>query len=459
MFGLLLAVGVVSLLALVLIVVVWRQQRSRIGQLTAALESLNKASQQRLEQEGERTRDTFTGVMDRQLTHQRLQREEIAGGYQSMTTTLVAQVTGIADRLAAQVSGQSELQQQRLTQTQKSLQLLVENTQDSFRNQQQVMEQRLADIRTVVDNQLATMRESNEKKLEEMRVTVDEKLQGALERRLGESFKSVSERLEQVHRGLGEMRTLAVGVGDLKKVMNNVKTRGTWGEVQLGTLLEQVLAPAQFSANVATKPSSRDRVEYAIKLPGSEEGKEIWLPIDAKFPQEPYLQLRKAREDADPAAVRTASKRLRDSVKASALTIREKYVEPPSTTDFALMFVPTEGLYAEIASQPDTLEMLQRDFRIMVAGPSNLAALLNSLQLGFRTLAIQKRSSEVWDVLSVVKTEFRKFGEVLSKVETKLSQAQRVIGDARRRERAMHRSLKEVDELPSAAQQVLKLGG
>jgi DNA recombination protein RmuC len=311
-------------------------------------------------------------------------------------------------------------------------------------------EKKLAELRATVESKLSEMQTQNAAKLDEMRQTVDEKLQGTLEKRLGESFKLVSDRLEQVHKGLGEMQTLAGGVGDLKRVLVNVKTRGTWGEMQLGNLLEQVLSPEQYAANVATKKDSNDRVEFAIRLPGREdnEGEVVWLPIDAKFPREDYERLVEASERSNPVAVEEAAKALEARVRAQAKSIREKYIDPPGTTDFAILFLPIEGLYAEVLRRPALVESLQRDCRVSIAGPTTLAALLNSLQMGFRTLAIQKRSSEVWNVLGEVKTQFGKFGEVLDKVKTKLTEASNTIEKVQVRTRAINRKLRDVQELP-----------
>jgi DNA recombination protein RmuC len=279
-------------------------------------------------------------------------------------------------------------------------------------------------IRQTMESQLRTLREDNSKKLEQMRAIVDEKLQSTLEKRLGESFKQVSERLEQVYKGLGEMRSLATGVGDLKKVLTNVKTRGTWGEIQLSAILEQILTPDQYDVNVATKANSNDRVEFAIKLPGQDPDKErvVWLPIDSKFPQEDYQRLIDAQEAADKELAEKSIKNLETRIKAEARFIKEKYIDPPNTTDFGIMFLPVEGLYAEVLRRPGLCDFLQRKFRIVITGPTTLAALLNSLQMGFRTLAIEKRSSEVWELLGLVKTEFGKFGDMLAKTKKKLQE-------------------------------------
>lgn len=305
-------------------------------------------------------------------------------------------------------------------------------------------------FRIAVEAQLARLSTDSAAKLEEMRKTVAEKLEGTLERRLGDSFKLVSDRLEQVHKGLGEMQTLAIGVGDLKKVMTNVKTRGTWGEIQLGSLLEQILSPEQFDTNVQTKKDGVGRVEFAIKMPGHDidSNAPVWLPIDAKFPLENYHRLIDAQEKADPEAAEIESRLLETYIKSCAKDICEKYVSPPDTTDFAVMYLPTEGLFAEVVRRNGLSEFIQREYRIIIAGPTTLAALLNSLQMGFRTLAIQKRSGEVWGILGAVKTEFGKFEDVLKKVEKKLHEAGNVIESASKRTRVITRKLKTVQELP-----------
>ncbi|AJC23049.1 DNA recombination protein RmuC [Pandoraea pulmonicola] len=320
-------------------------------------------------------------------------------------------------------------------------------------------ERRLAEVRATLEQKLKDIEVNNAAKLEEMRRTVDEKLHATLEQRLGESFKLVSDRLEQVHRGLGEMQTLAAGVGDLKRVLTNVKTRGIWGEVQLQALLEQLLTPEQFAKNVATKPGSAERVEFAIALPGQngDSATPVWLPIDAKFPREDYERLIDAQERADPVAVEEASKALETRIRLEAKTIAEKYLAPPHTTDFALLFLPTEGLYAEVLRRPGLSDLLQREYRVTVAGPTTLTALLNSLQMGFRTLAIERRSSEVWQVLGAVKTEFTKFGDVLAKTKSQLETVARSIDKAEVRTRAMARQLKAVEALPG--EQAIELLG
>ncbi len=310
-------------------------------------------------------------------------------------------------------------------------------------------EKKLEAVRVTVESKLQSMQIDNAKQLDQMRQTVDEKLQGTLEKRLGESFKQVSERLEQVHKGLGEMQTLATGVGDLKKVLTNVKTRGTWGEVQLGALLEQVLNPDQFATNVATKEGG-ERVEFAIKLPGQGADKDetVWLPIDAKFPVEDYQRLVEAQERADVEGAEVAGKQLENRVKNCAGDICQKYLNPPKTTDFGILFLPIEGLFAEVIRRTGLTEAIQRECRVVIAGPTTLWSILSSLQMGFRTLAIQKRSSEVWNLLAAVKTEWTKYGDILDAVQKKLHQASETIEKAKARSRAVGRKLKDVQELP-----------
>lgn len=310
-------------------------------------------------------------------------------------------------------------------------------------------EQSLEAVRSSVEQRLEALRSDNAHKLDQMRATVDERLQATLEQRLGESFKLVSDRLDQVHKGLGEMHSLAAGVGDLKRVLVNVKTRGGWGEVQLGTLLDEMLAPGQYARNVATRPGEDARVEYAIRFPGrGEDGTPCWLPIDAKFPLEDYQRLQEAIERVDVAAVEASRRSLEEFFKAEARKIRDKYIEPPHTTDFAILFVPTEGLYAEALSRPGLADCLQRDFRVMLAGPSNLMAFLNSLQLGFRTLAIEQRSTEVWRVLGAVKTEFGKFGELLAKTKERLDAVGKTLDEAGRKSTTIAKRLRDVEALP-----------
>ena len=331
-----------------------------------------------------------------------------------------------------------------------------DETATAAKTQREELGASLESVRAIVDLRLKQLQEDNSKQIDRMRATVDEKLQGTLEKRLGESFKLVSDRLEQVHQGLGAMRQLASDVGGLQKVLSNVKTRGSWGEVQLGALLEQVLTADQFARNVKTREDSGDHVEFAVKLPGDEDGNPVWLPIDAKFPTEDYQRLLAAQDQGNVAAIEEAMKSLETQLKRSAREICQKYINPPRTTDFALLFLPTEGLYAETIRRIGLVEQVQRECRVIFAGPTTLAALLNSLQMGFRTLAIQKRSSEVWNLLATVKTEFGKFGEALSDVKNKLDQAARHVDHVAVRSRAITKKLRDVEELPSNPQPMLK---
>jgi DNA recombination protein RmuC len=353
-------------------------------------------------------------------------------------TQLAAMQKGLADTLSSQLGSLSEANARRLAEL------------------NETSATRLREMRSTLETQLAQLQTSNTSKLEEMRVTVDEKLQSTLQARLGESFKQVADRLEQVHKGLGEMQTLAQGVGDLKHLLTNVKTRGIFGEAQLAALLEQVFVPDQYAAQVATRPGSKNLVDFAIKLPGkAADGAPLWLPIDAKFPNEDYARLLDAQGRADPVDADAAAKALEQRIRLEAKSITEKYVEPPHTTDFAILFLPTEGLYAEVLRRPGLMEALQRDYRVTLAGPTTLLAMLSSLQMGFRTLALEKRSSEVWQVLGAVKTEFGKFGDVLAKVKAQTQTVLNTLDSADTRSRAMQRALKTVQALPDETSQVL----
>ena len=368
-------------------------------------------------------------------------REEAAKRSHELREEVSGSLSKTAQTLSSTVGQLGNVQKQQLEGVTTQVQALIETNQ-----------QRLDGLRAAISEQLNEMREANEKKLEEMRRTVDEKLQGTLEKRLGESFKLVSERLDAVHKGLGEMQNLATGVGDLKNVLTNVKVRGTWAEYQLEAILEQVLTPDQFDRNVATRKDSSERVEFAIRLPGRSDDPEdcVWLPIDSKFPQEDYLRLSEAANSADAEAVALSTRELLRSITQSAKTIAEKYLNPPQTTDFAVLYLPTEGLYAEVLRQPGLVSQLQQDYRVMVSGPTTIAALLNSLRLGFRSLAIEQQASEVWQVLGAVKTEFGRFGDVLAKVKKQLATASNTIENTERRTRAMARTLREVEQLPGA---------
>jgi DNA recombination protein RmuC len=324
------------------------------------------------------------------------------------------------------------------------------------KTQREELTKSLEGVRSIVDLRLKQLQEDNATQIDKMRATVDEKLQGTLEKRLGESFKLVSDRLEQVHQGLGAMQQLASDVGGLQRVLTNVKTRGGWSEWQLGVLLEEMLTPEQFAKNMKTRDDTDERVEFAIKLPGDENGAPVWLPIDAKFPMEHYERLTAAQENGDPTAVEAAIKTLETQLKRCAKDICEKYINPPKTTDFALLFLPSEGLYAEAIRRVGLVQNVQRDCRVTFVGPTTLAALLNSLQMGFRTLAIQKRSSEVWNLLAAVKTEFGKFGEALSAVKEKIDQASRKMDDVDVRSRVITKKLRDVEELPSNPQPMLR---
>ncbi len=366
-------------------------------------------------------------------------REESARAARDLREEIAAGLNASVDMLVKTISEMSKTQGNQLEAGAKQIQALVASNEAG-----------IGKLRDTVDFRLNRLQESNEQKLDQMRETVDEKLQSTLAKRIGESFKLVSERLEAVQRGLGEMQTLASGVGDLKRVLTNVKARGTWGEVQLGVLLEQILAPDQYDRNVHTKANSRESVEFAIRLPGSDGGSNshVWLPIDSKFPQEDYLRLLDAVEAADTDAVQQTTAALVNAVNRSAREIRDKYLSPPETTDFAIMFLPTEGLYAEILRQPGQVEHIQQTYRIVVAGPTTLSAILNSLRMGFRTLALEKRSSEVWKILAGVKMEFGKFGDVLSRVKKQLHIASKTLDQTDARTRAMERKLRDVEDLP-----------
>ncbi len=351
-------------------------------------------------------------------------------------------LTGFQGNLTTQLTSISEGNAQRLTEVRETL------------------DAQLARVREALNQQLEQLSVKNEAKLDEMRRTVDEKLQTTLETRLGESFKQVADRLEQVHKGLGEMQTLAAGVGDLKHLLTNVKTRGTFGEAQLGSLLEQVFVAEQFAVQIATVPGSKNVVDYAIKLPGRSggdlpENAQCWLPIDAKFPTEDYERLLDAQERADPLAAEIAAKALEARIRLEAKSMAEKYVSPPHTTDFAILFLPSEGLYAEVLRRPGLMDTLQRDHRVTLAGPTTLLAMLNSLQMGFRTLALERRSSEVWQVLGAVKTEFNRFGEFVSKVKSQAETVVKTLEQADTRTRAVNRKLKDVEALTDAQTQAL----
>jgi DNA recombination protein RmuC len=384
-------------------------------------------------------REELARSRDEAVKSAREAREELSGSFKSF-----------GDSVSRRMSEVAGLQKNQLETFTLALNRLTDSNEQKLDKMRETMEQRTEKLREAVEESLKSLQEDNSQKLEQMRATVDEKLHATLEKRLGESFKLVSERLELVHKGLGEMQTLATGVGDLKKVLTNVRARGTLGEIQLENILEQVLSPEQYAKNVATRKGSSERVEFAIRLPGRDKDSDcVWLPLDSKFPLEDYQRLSDAFEQANPAAAEEAAKQLEVSIKLSAKAIRDKYLDPPNTTDFGIMFLPVEGLYAEVLRRTGLFESLQRDFRVIVTGPTTLAALLSSLQMGFKTLAIEKRSSEVWELLGAIKTEFGKFGSILSKTHKKLQEVSNTIEDASRKSRTIERKLRSVQELPA----------
>ncbi len=419
--------AVLLLILLLQLYLLWRSQRPGDRQaLDARVASLQESVEKSLSRLERELRDELARGRREDAEEAFRDREERA-----QSANLLAQA------VTTQVSQFGSLQGERL-----------EGFSRELARFSQTLDERFERLKITVDGRLTAIQGDNAQKLEEMRRTVDEKLHATLEQRLGESFRLVSERLEQVQRGLGEMQSLAHGVGDLKRVLSNVKTRGTWGEVQLGALLEQLLTREQFASSVATRPGSNERVDFAIRLPGQGEGAAVWLPIDAKFPIEDYQRLLDAQEAGDAARVEAAGRAIEARLKLEARSIREKYIAPPQTTDFAMLYLPIEGLYAEALRRPGLAECLQRDFRVSLAGPTTLAALLNSLQMGFRTLAIEQRSAEVWAVLGAVKAEFGKFGEALAHTRKKLEEASHSIGKAETRTRQLSRKLREVEALP-----------
>jgi DNA recombination protein RmuC len=466
---LLLLIAVVIILQMVFLL------RTRRTDASAQLLQLQTELQQHQQQTAERIERELRNQM--QTTAQST-RQELSGNFAQFQQALAAQLTSVAtiqnnqiDSFAQQLAKLNEanaLQLESMRQAITSQALAGREEQagalkrfgDTLNQTLSALTesnaQRMAEVRTTLEARIKDLQSDNGARLEEMRKTVDEKLHATLEHRLGESFKLVSDRLDKVHQGLGEMQQLAIGVGDLKRVLTNVKTRGTWGEVQLEMLLEQMLTPDQYAKNVETVPGTGERVEFAIKLPGQEDGgRPVWMPIDAKFPKEQYERLAAAAELADAEGVAAAGRELERAMRIEAKTIAEKYLSPPLTTDFAILFLPTEGLYAEVMRRPGLADELQRLYRVSIAGPSTLSALLNSLQMGFRTLALEKRSSEVWQVLGAVKTEFGKFGDVLAATKTTLERAAKNIEQAETRTRQMTRKLKSVEALPSEAAQLL----
>ena len=429
------------LLALNLILLLWLALRPTSD--GAALQSAERAAE-------------HTGLLIERL--ERELRDELgrqAGSTRSDLGTFQQMLLAQSSDVARTQNEQIDAFRVQLAATQAATDAALRRFSDTLAEQLRLLadrnDQRQSELRQAVETRLVALQDGNEKKLEQMRATVDEKLHATLEQRLGESFKQVADRLEQVHRGLGDMQALARDVGSLNRVLTNVKTRGIFGETQLAGLLEQVFTPEQYAANVATVPGSNDRVEFAIRLPGQrQDGHPLWLPIDAKFPREDYERLLEAQDRADQVAMEASAKAIETRLRLEARSIRAKYLAPPHTTDFAILFVPTEGLYAEALRRPGLMEALQREHKVMLAGPTTLLATLTSLQMGFRTLALEQRSAEVWEVLGAVKTEFGKFGDVLAKTKKKLGEASDTLDAAAVRTRAMERRLKGVEALPDA---------
>ncbi|MDO8607793.1 MAG: DNA recombination protein RmuC [Phaeospirillum sp.] len=412
---------------------------------------------ERLERLERVLRDEAGRGRDEAATHARLGREEISGlirvfqdGAVTMAEKNHTELRVLVEQKLAEFRADQAAQGRNLREeVATGLKQQGDSLTNTLKERLETVTKAVTEQTRTVAEQLEKLRGENTAKLEQMRHTVDEKLQGTLEKRLGESFKLVSDRLEQVHKGLGEMQSLANGVGDLKRVLTNVKTRGTWGEVQLGNLLEQIFRPDQFMREANCRKGSAERVDYAIRLPGKgDDEPEVLLPIDSKFPNEDYERLQMAVERADPEAVETASKALEVRVKSFARDIRDKYINPPTTTDFAILFLPTEGLYAEVLRRPGLMDMIQHDYKVVAAGPTTLGAILNAVQMGFKTMAIEKRSSEVWEILGAVKTEFGKYGDVLDKVQKKLQEASSSIDAVAVRRRAIDRRLRSVEAIP-----------
>jgi len=423
-----------TLLALNLLLLVWLVLR---GGEAAAIERLERELRDEIGRQAQAARADLASLQQVLMT----QSGDVARTHNEQIDSFRMQLVAIQHNSEAALRRLSEVLAEQLR-------LLTESN-----------ERRQGEMRQALETRLQTLQEGNERKLDQMRVTVDEKLQSTLEHRLGESFKLVAERLEQVHRGLGEMQGLARDVGSLSRVLTNVKTRGVFGEVQLAGLLEQVFTPEQYATNVITVPGRKESVEFAIRLPGQRsDGVPMWLPIDAKFPREDYERLVDAQERADPAAAEGAAKAIDTRLRLEAKTIREKYLAPPHTTDYAILFVPTEGLYAEALRRPGLVEAMQREHKVMLAGPTTLLATLTSLQMGFRTMALQQRSAEVWEVLGAVKTEFDRFGQALARVKSQTQTVLESIDKAQTRTRQMTRALKDVEALPDTHAQQLLLG-
>lgn len=450
-----------ALAALNLVLVLWLLLRPRPE---SGLKDDLEAARQQQRTEAERLERGLRGEVQETARGTRSELSQALGLFQQMMLTQSGDVARTQneqiDAFRVQLASMQQQVQQGQAQAREAQDLALQRFADGLNEQLRALseanERRIGEVRQAVEQKLSALQEGNEKKLDQMRATVDEKLHATLEQRLGESFKQVADRLEQVHKGLGDMQSLARDVGSLNRVLTNVKTRGVFGEVQLAGLLEQVFTAEQYAANVETVPGTNARVEFAIRLPGKrDDGAPLWLPIDAKFPREDYERLLTAQELADPVAAEAAGRAIEARLRLEARTIREKYVSPPHTTDFAILFLPTEGLYAEALRRPGLVEGLQRDHRVALAGPTTLLATLSSLQMGFRTLALEKRSAEVWEVLGAVKTEFGKFGEVLAKTKKKLDEASSTIESAEVRTRAMSRRLKGVESLPDDRAQAL----
>ncbi len=443
--ALLIALVALQALALWLMWRLWQGRRANSDETPRAIDSLRTD----LAAANERT--------------ERSLRADIADSARGTRSELMQTLATFQEAVVKQAAEATRTQNTQIDAFAQQLSLLQKSLSDTLSQQLQSLSEsnarRIGEVRTTLEAQLLQLQQANAQKLEEMRKTVDEKLQSTLEQRLGESFRQVAERLEQVHKGLGEMQTLAQGVGDLKHLLSNVKTRGMFGEAQLGSLLEQVFSPEQYAVQQVTRPGTREAVDFAIRLPGRGEGQSVvWLPIDAKFPNEDYERLLAAQHAADAAGAEAAGKALEARIRSEAKSIVQKYVEPPHTTDFAILFLPTEGLYAEVLRRPGLMEALQREHRITLAGPTTLLAMLNSLQMGFRTLALEKRSSEVWQVLGAVKTEFGKFGEVLARVKDQTQTVLNTLERAQTRSNVMNRALKSVDALPETQAQTLLPG-
>ena len=440
----LLVLGVLNLIALL-----WLVARRSGDRLVQAMDS-GRAEQLAAQQSNAVRLDRLERELGREIGESsRSARQELSQSFALFQQTLLTQGAEATRTQNTQIDAFGQ-----------QLALLKQTLSDTLNTQLQNLSEsnarRMVEVRQTLEEQLAQLQASNSTKLDEMRATVDEKLQATLQARLGESFKQVAERLEQVHKGLGEMQTLAQGVGDLKHLLTNVKTRGMFGEAQLGALLEQVFVPDQYAVQVATRPGSKSVVDYAIKLPGrSNSGEPLWLPIDAKFPNEDYERLLDAQGRADVAGAELAGKALEARIRLEARSMSDKYLEPPYTTDFAILFLPTEGLYAEVLRRPGLMEGLQREHRVTLAGPTTLLAMLSSLQMGFRTLVLEQRASEVWQVLGAVKTEFGKFGDVLARVKSQTETVLKTLDSAQTRSRALGRALKQVEALPDTQSQAL----